>query len=345
MLIRQLQRSERAEFSVREAQTCAAGLEALAEETFDCVLLDYSLPGNDGIAFLDELGGDDGRLPCTVVMITGQGNEQIAVEALKRGIEDYVVKDMLASELLERTVLGSVTRRALRERVREHEQELRMFLERAAHDLRSPARHIGLLAEMLQDRAARGDREGVDEGLRLIARSSRHLDRLIRGVRGFNVASRQRVEAAEIALGELVDDVREVLSKEIEEAGARIEAEALPRVHADPDGMALVLQNLTANAIKFRGAAAPVVRITAHESAEGWHVTVCDNGIGVHPDEREQIFTPFVRGSEHGSYEGSGLGLATCRQVVAAHGGEIWVDPEVDAGTTIHFTLPRPAAD
>lgn len=331
---------------MREAETCAQGLEALSEESFDCVILDYFMPGDDGLAFLDELGGEDARLPCTVVMLTGQGNEQIAVEALKRGIEDYVVKDMLASELLVQTVLGAVTKRELRERVRQHEQELRMFLERAAHDLRSPAKHIGLLAEMLQERRAQGDHQGVDDGLRLISRSARHLDRLIRGVRGFNSMSRLEVTADEVDLQEILEDVREVLAEPIEEAKARIEAERLPRVHGDADGLALVLQNLVANAIKFHTEAVPpAVRISAAEDERGWRVTVRDNGIGIAPKERESIFSPFVRGGDHRAYEGTGLGLATCRQVVAAHGGEIWVEPQVTDGTAIHFTLPHPTPE
>lgn len=337
----QLGQAQGGSFDVREAGSGREAIRALANGAYDCVLLDYQMPGEDGLAVLDALQDSDGELPCTVVMMTGQGNERIAVQALQRGAEDYISKDLLLTGALSRSIANAVAKRRMRDRLRSHDRDLKMFVERAAHDLRSPAKHIALLADMLLGRSdgASGDPR-LDDGLRLIARSSRHLDRLVRGIQFYTGTSRAAPERQQVALDEVLEDVRQVLADPITEAGARIEAEPLPMVWADPDGLAMVLQNLIANAIKFRGPDAPVVRLSAGGDDTAWRVTVADNGIGIPPADRLRIFEPFVRAGDHRAYEGTGLGLATCRLVVSAHGGEIWVDPDTETGATIHFTLP-----
>lgn len=338
----QLERAPTVRFEVDEAGSGHQAIEAMTAGTYDCVLLDYLLPGQDGLALLDELQDGDGELPCTVVMVTGHGNETIAVEALERGVEDYIPKDLLLTAALQRTISNAVAKRRMRDRLRSQERELRMFVERAAHDLRSPTKHIALLADMLLAHMPGGTGDPqLDDRLRLIARSARHLDRLVRGIQSFTGAARMPIERQDVTLEEVLGDVREALAEQIAEAGARIETDALPVVRADPDGMALVLQNLIANAVKFRGAEPPVIRVSARARRHGWRVTVADNGIGIPPADRVRVFQPFMRVCDQRAYEGTGLGLATCRLVVEAHGGEIWVDAEVRSGTTIHFTLPE----
>ncbi len=338
----QLDRGPSFRFEVDEAGTGHEALEAITAGSYDCLLLDTLLPGDDGLALLDELQDGDGELPCTVVMATGHGDETMALEALERGVEDCIAKDLLRTAALQGTIANAVARRRMRDRLRSRERELRMFVERAAHDLRTPAKHIALLADMLLARMPDGSGDPyVGDKLCLIARSARHLDRLMRAIQSFTDAARMPLERQEVALDEVLGDVCEVLSEQISEAGARIAADALPVVRADPDGMALVLQNLIANAVKFRGGEPPLIRVTARDEREAWRVTVADNGIGLAPADRTRVFQPFVRGGDHAAYEGTGLGLATCRTVVEAHGGEIWVDAEVETGTTIHFTLPK----
>ena len=71
-----------------------------------------------------------------------------------------------------------------------------------------------------------------------------------------------------------------------------------------------------------------------------WEIAISDNGIGVPKDARERVFMPFNRLHSNSVYEGTGLGLAFCRQVIEHHGGQIWIDPQVDEGTCIRFTVP-----
>jgi len=100
-----------------------------------------------------------------------------------------------------------------------------------------------------------------------------------------------------------------------------------------------MFQQIIGNALKFRGAEAPRIEVTAQEEPEQVVVSVHDNGPGVEPKYHEAVFTPFKR--LHGrEVPGTGLGLAMCRKIVHAHGGKIWVESDGQHGSTFKFTIP-----
>ena len=109
-----------------------------------------------------------------------------------------------------------------------------------------------------------------------------------------------------------------------------------------PALLRLVFQNLCGNAIKFRGEAAPVIRIEAERDGEFWRFRLSDNGIGIDAEYAERIFVLFQRLHPRTQYEGTGIGLAMCRKIVEYHGGRMWLDTERagGAGSTFYFTLP-----
>jgi len=99
------------------------------------------------------------------------------------------------------------------------------------------------------------------------------------------------------------------------------------------------MQNLLGNAIKYCEAV-PSVQISAARDGDGaWRFAVKDNGIGIPADQCAEIFKPFKRLHGSGTYEGTGLGLATCKKIVERHGGTIWCDSEEGKGSTFYFTL------
>jgi signal transduction histidine kinase len=113
----------------------------------------------------------------------------------------------------------------------------------------------------------------------------------------------------------------------------------LPTVSADRGQLAQVLQNLIGNAIHFRSDAAPTVEVRAERIDGFWRFSVRDNGIGIEPCYHERIFIIFQR-LHGGDRPGTGIGLAICRKIVAAHGGAIWVESQPGRGSTFFFTLP-----
>jgi signal transduction histidine kinase len=133
---------------------------------------------------------------------------------------------------------------------------------------------------------------------------------------------------------------------DIEAAGADIVVDPLPVVRAQRHELGRLLQNLLSNAIKYAGDVRPVVHVSARETDEGLEVSVVDNGVGVDPADRDQIFKMFHRRPDAADVEGTGLGLAICERIVERHGGRIWVDPAPGGGSAFRFTLPggaRPA--
>jgi light-regulated signal transduction histidine kinase (bacteriophytochrome) len=125
----------------------------------------------------------------------------------------------------------------------------------------------------------------------------------------------------------------------IAESEASVDSGPLPRLGMDTTSLIQLLQNLVANAIRYRSAAPPRISISAAREAEYWHFRCSDNGVGIPSQYYERIFEPFKR--LHGQeIPGSGIGLALCRKIVERYGGHIWVESTVGKGSTFHFTLP-----
>ena len=108
-------------------------------------------------------------------------------------------------------------------------------------------------------------------------------------------------------------------------------------VRGDSVQLRTVLQNLVANAVKFSGRGAQV-RVSAEEQANGWWIGVADRGPGIPEQDRERAFEPMVRLDR--TRPGSGIGLATCRRIVQAHGGRMGIDDNPGGGAVVWFELP-----
>jgi signal transduction histidine kinase len=219
-------------------------------------------------------------------------------------------------------------------RQRRLEAELRGFADIVAHDLREPITGIAHLVTLLERR----DDEPPDPAvLRLLRASTERGRELIDGVLTYARAGEMRRE--QVALGELMADVRDDLRLRLDEARATLAVDELPEVRGDARQLRRVLQNLVVNAVKFRADAPPRINVSAAEGQDGWIVTVADNGRGVAPKDSARIFGMFSRA--HHDLEGSGIGLAVCRRVVEAHGGRMWVEPADGGGSAFRFTLPQ----
>lgn len=126
----------------------------------------------------------------------------------------------------------------------------------------------------------------------------------------------------------------------LDECGGRIEFGVLPSIHGDPAMLTELFQNLIGNALKFRGDDPPVVRITARQVDNEWHISVSDNGIGIDSKFHDQIFKPLRRLNPESAYEGFGVGLATCQRIIEKHAGRIRVESQPGQGSTFHVILP-----
>ncbi|MBS8226979.1 sensor histidine kinase [Vannielia litorea] len=323
-----------------ETQEAPTGAEAmnrnLAEP--DMIFLDYMLPDTSGVELITELAQ---RWPrAAICMMTGQGDEEIAKESIRRGAIDYLPKRNLSPAALDRVIKTGCKLARMRWQLDEKREDLSMFSEVLVHDLKAPIRSMRFLVEKLQEDIAGGAAQEINRDVELIGKSADRLHDLVNSLAGhIHYDSETDEEVVHAAV--LVEEACQVLLAEIERTEARITCDADGMVRCRTPQIVQLLQNLVGNAIKYAGQSPPRINVRCREGPEGLHFEVADQGVGVPPEHRETIFLPFKRLPVSASIPGTGLGLATCRKIVDRHGGRIWCDPEVSEGTIIHFTLPH----
>jgi light-regulated signal transduction histidine kinase (bacteriophytochrome) len=129
------------------------------------------------------------------------------------------------------------------------------------------------------------------------------------------------------------------LRSSIEESNATVTHDALPALPVEPVHLQQIFQNLVSNAIKYRGSQPPRIHINAIRQDGVWKFSVRDNGIGIEPRYKDQVFGLFKRLHSGSRYSGTGLGLAICKKLVERYHGRIWVESKLGEGSTFFFTL------
>jgi signal transduction histidine kinase len=229
------------------------------------------------------------------------------------------------------------------EDLRRSNAELEQFAYVASHDLAEPLRVMAGYADLLS-RRYRGEMDGrADRYIAGITDGSERMRQLIDDLLAYSRAGRRELDIGPVELGEMVADVQRDLGPAIEDAHAEVVADDLPSVRADAGQLRLILQNLIANAVKFRDPERPPrIEVAAVAEDDAWRVEVRDNGIGIEPRHAERIFRMFQRLHTREEYDGTGIGLALCQRVIERHGGQIWAAPNPDGeGSVIVFTLPE----
>ncbi|WP_084777777.1 ATP-binding protein [Natrialba sp. SSL1] len=219
----------------------------------------------------------------------------------------------------------------------ESNKRLEKFAYAASHDLQEPLRMVSSYLQLIDSRYDL-DEEG-EEFLEFAVDGAERMRSMIDGLLQYSRVETQGDPLEPVDLERILDDVRENLQVTIEESDATIEADSLPRVQGDPDQLRQVVQNLLDNAIEYSDDQ-PTVHVTAERNGTDWIVSIEDEGIGINPEEQEQIFEVFQRGQSRSDGDGTGIGLALCERIIERHGGDIWVESEPGEGSTFSFTLP-----
>ena len=219
-------------------------------------------------------------------------------------------------------------------------EELRQFAYVASHDLQEPLRMVASYTDLLRRRHGTSfDAEG-QRYLDYLAEGAQRMQALILDLLSYSRIANQGLTQVLTPLDQPLDAALADLAPRLAETGAVIDRGPLPTLAADPGQLHRLFLNLLGNALKFRGPATPRIGIAAVRDGTFWRIAVCDNGIGIDPEYREQIFTLFQRLHSRAEYPGTGIGLAVCRRIVERHGGRIWVESSPEAGATFCFTLP-----
>lgn len=227
-------------------------------------------------------------------------------------------------------------------------QDLQDFVYGVSHDLQAPLRHVSgsldLLVEDLPETAMDGE---VSTSISHMQTAVDSMAAQLKGLLEYSHLDSVAASGVEIDLNEVLADVLVLLSADIEQVGAEVSVRELPRVTGNREALTSLFSNLVKNSLDYRDPSrTPSIEILQTEPTQS-HVAilVIDNGLGIKPEFRAEVFKMFRHfGSRQGS-DGSGMGLAICRRVVDRHGGQIYVaDPPTTGGNTMRIELPKHGA-
>ena len=356
LILRELRR-EHFEVTSTVVDTPERFRQQLASDPPDLVLSDYNLGSWRGMEALEIL--KDMALDIPFILVSGALGDVTAVECIKRGVTDYVLKHALSR--LPISIRRALREQALRTQRRNAEQELahkaeelersnkdlEQFAYVASHDLQEPLRMVATYTQLLGERYQGKLDEQADKYIHYAVDGATRMQTLIQDLLAFSRAGRQGTELKPTDSNTVIKSALASLAAAVQESGAVINHDELPFVLANGAQLQQVFQNLIGNAIKFRGQEPPVIDITAQEKNGESVFAVADNGIGIPPEHVEGIFTIFQRLHTREEYPGNGIGLAICKRIIERQGGKIWVESQPGGGTTFRFTLQiaaKPAA-
>ncbi len=307
---------------------------ALQQKGCDLILSDYSLPGFDGLAALAVARQECPEVP--FLFVSGAIGDEIAVESLKAGATDYVLKDRLAR-------LVPAIRRALKEaeeraRRREAEeqleqsnkdllrtnQEIQNFYHTLSHELKTPLTSVAL-DSCNQLRVCIND---------LLDAARLETGKLALDLKPSSLAA--LIKRVVTTMGQAAADKRIELMQEIEPC--------LPEASLDQNRMTQIITNLLSNAIRHTPEGGKIVIQAGLAAAcpDCIQVSVSDTGCGIAKEDQGRVFDRLyqIKAGDAASDQGLGLGLYLCRELVQLHGGKIWVESQVGQGSTFSFLLP-----
>lgn len=338
-----LEKSGDVPFELVQADRLAEAQKILGKQTFDVVLLDLHLPDKSGKELYDAIHRQVPRTP--IVILSGNFEEKAAaIQRLKGGAQDFLLKDNLQEEILVRSLLYAIERKKL-------EVFKDDFIGTVSHELRTPLTVIGLGLENLQAGILGSLNEKQAEAIERNIRNAKRLGKLIDNLLDLSrlESGQTKLEGKEVDLKHLIHEVIQNFQPAGKEGGASIQEEVaanLPHLECDPDLIAQVLTNLLSNAIRYAQGRIVVKATVIHGDGgtpQFIQTSVGNDGPGIPQEKLDELFKKFVqldRANRKTSYKGTGLGLAISKEIIERHKGKIWVESPEEAGVTFHFTLP-----
>jgi signal transduction histidine kinase len=332
-----------------------AALAELRRVPFDLMLADLAMPEMDGIALLREALRQDAQL--IGVIMTGEGTIGTAVEAMRSGAYDYILKPfklgvilpMLQRALALRQLRAdkAALEQQLRERAAELEvanRELDAFAHTASHDLRAPLAGVAGLSGLLASNFATALPEQASRWLQQIDGEVRRMLGLLDDLMRLSRLGRQALDLKPVDVEALVRRVADEMRLREPVRSLEFRIGALPPANADAALLRQVFVNLLSNALKFSRDRDPAVVEVDWQTVEGTCTyRVRDNGAGFDMAHADKLFEAFQRLHSQADFEGSGVGLSIVQRIVQRHGGRVWAQSTPGAGACFFFTLGGPS--
>jgi signal transduction histidine kinase len=366
--------------NLTECPDAESAIHTLQATDYDCVFLDYRLPGKDGLALVKGIREQGIKVP--LIVLTGQGSEQTAVDLMKAGASDYLSKSRLSAETLERLIRSALRVYQAELRVEQANSQLRennqllektnyelqqqrqqilrqnlqlveasrlksAFLATMSHELRTPLNAIIGFSQILLRQTKGPLTPYQEEMVSRILTNGKNLLTMISDILDLSKieAGRLELNLARMNLARLVTATVEELRSLTDQKPLTLSTEitlADPWIVNDAGKLRQVLVNLLSNAIKFTDQGQIQIRVGT--IAPDWlTLAVSDTGIGIAPELLERIFDPFHQADQTLTrrHQGTGLGLAITQLLVTLMQGKIQVISESGQGTTFTVSIPR----
>ena len=338
-------------FHIMHASSGEEALRHLENQMVDTILMDQMMPGLSGIQTIEKIKAQEKLQDIPILMITAKDDTATLQQAFYAGASDYIVKPIESVTLNARVNSALKTKfalqqeKALTKELESQKRELSRFTHVVSHDLKSPVASAASLFNFFLFRIQTDYPDLVQnpdyqEILQRIPNSLQRMLDFVDVTLQYATSGKTVGKLVRASMQNIINEVLQDLTDALNQPLIEIEVQnGLPEVCCDPLKIKQVWQNLLGNAIKYR--------IKDHMTSLflGWKIRetgyaffVQDNGTGIPEHARESIFEPFVRLDT--SQEGSGVGLATVQQIIHAHQGKVFIDPDYTQGTRIWFTLP-----
>jgi PAS domain S-box-containing protein len=222
-----------------------------------------------------------------------------------------------------------------------YNKELKQFAYISSHQLQQPLRTIKNFLQIFEEDYRELFDENAIKHLKTIKDSTERMNSLILALSDYSRLGLNK-KLKTVDFNKIVSDVIADLHNKIETTGTSIDVTEMPVMKAYEVEIRQVFQNLIENSIKFQAENnRPEIQIRSEKMDSKWKFSVCDNGIGIEPEQYEKLFNMFQRlHIDEIQYEGKGIGLAFCKKIIELHQGEIWIESNKDQGVTFHFTIP-----
>ena len=219
--------------------------------------------------------------------------------------------------------------------------ELEQFAYIISHDLQEPLRMVASYTQLLEKRYKGSLDADAEEFIAYAVDGARRMQNMIQSLLSYSRVGTRGKPFQPTECESVFEQALANLKLTIDESGAGVTHDPLPRVMADETQLIQLFQNLLGNAIKFRDEKQPRIHVSAKEDSNECLFSVSDNGIGINPEYFDRIFVIFQRLHGREEYPGTGVGLSVCKRIVERHGGRIWVESQPGEGSTFHFAIPK----
>jgi len=332
-------------------------LDCIETNTYDIIIADFQLPGWTGLDAYKMLKETDNDTP--LLLVTGAVGDERAVDCLKEGISDYILKDNLIKLPLE--VSRILHEKQLKDKHgqgdeqqtgndNEHiakykaelealNKEFEAFTYSVSHDLQAPIRHINGFNNIVLSKYADQLPDEAKEYLQKINDSVANMNNLIGGLLTLSRAGRREMNVGLVDLNTILNEVMQELEPDMEGMDIEWKIDKLTDIKCDADMIKIVITNLLSNAVKFTGKKKHAVIAVSPLPDDKPGFMVKDNGIGFDMKDNDKIFNVFQRLHQKEDYEGTGVGLATVYRIIAKHKGRVWGESQVDNGAAFYVEL------